>query len=173
MVAGRGGIAQDLARQASQGNDSLVQLKRRHALGIGAAVMAAAGTLGWFLLSASAATTPGPTFSFEPSLHRPVAGQLFIGLVVVDIADVPDNFSANCGEAFVGRKHWYGSQRSFFSGSRTTDPPDADAASRNVVVCSWRVPAGASGRRFRIVGASASTAGTTGEPQTFSWRVRH
>jgi hypothetical protein len=160
MSAGR------LAPRARWINDSL--MRRSYIVGVGLALTLTAG-----LVAASGAIADGSppfgspgtvtTIFFEPSHHRPVAGQVFTALVVVDtLATSGDGFTANCGQAVLGRKHWYGSQRSFFIGG-----------DRDAVVCSWRIPARSAGRRFRVVYASASTAtGVTYPYWTYSWRVR-
>ncbi|HZT93342.1 MAG TPA: hypothetical protein VE985_02545 [Gaiellaceae bacterium] len=146
-----------------------MHLRCRYGIGVWVVLTFAAASLVWFLALAPGASADGNAPSVPPSVgvvfershHRPVAGKLFTGVVVVDMSATSDNLSVSCGPGVIGHKHWYGSQHSFFAGS-----------DRNVVVCEWRIPKAAAGKVFRAVAVSAVTTGEIAGPGTFSWRVR-
>jgi hypothetical protein len=144
---------------------------KRYATLIGLAVsIIAAGAASLFLAKASAGPGPAIGFGFIASHQRPMAGQLFIGVVVVNRDPTRAAIRRVRCDAQVGNRRLRGRQRQYFA------PPYKDAAD---VACSWRIPANARGEKLRLwkyrfgrrVGVLA-TSGVVADSRIFSWLVK-
>ena len=129
-----------------------------------AASIATAGT--------ASAAGPMPTgFGFVPAHTRPVAGQRFVGVVVVDNEPQSQHVSRVRCDAQIGAERLRGRQRPYFDGQHQ----EATA-----IACSWRIPANAAGKTLRLwdyrFGRRVGVYGRSGldtVSRSFSWLVRH
>jgi hypothetical protein len=103
-------------------------------------------------------TAPGVSIYFEANSHRPIAGHVFDALVIADPSADPARFVAACGTLTLGKKRLRGTHTRFPGNGDTT--PAAQEVS--ALVCHWRIPKNAAGRRVRLDGAGAGD-------QTFNW----
>lgn len=137
---------------------------------IGAAVsIIALGAGSPFLTKASAVPRPAPGFGFIAIHQRPIAGRLFVGVVVVNRDPARAAIRRVQCDAEVGGRRLHGRLRRYFA------PPYQDAAD---VACSWRIPADAGGEKLRLwryrFGRRVRVLGTSGfaaRSDTFSWVV--
>jgi hypothetical protein len=105
----------------------------RVVLAVGLAVVIGV-TLFGYLATASAGPPPPVLIDFLTSPKHPVAGEVFRGLAIVNRS--PDRFSSvDCDAGIAGKR--LPAMKHFFV-------PRA-GSSRQVVVCSWRIPRGAAG----------------------------
>lgn len=138
--------------------------------------MVAAIALGlpWYLATASAGP-PAPDYvDFTMSHHLPVAGRLFTGLTIINRnqASVHITFSSVGCDAEVAGKRLPARQNLFYT------PPHRYI---QAVVCTWRIPADAGGKRLRLWNYAGTPFnnravvaignGTEGSPE-FSWVVQ-
>lgn len=143
---------------------------KRYPLLIGAAAsILAAGSAALFLTKASAVPGPAPGFGFIATHHRPIAGRLFVGVVVVNRDPARAAIRRVQCDAQVGGRRLRGRQRRYFA------PPYRDAAD---IACSWRIPADARGQKLRLwkyrFGRRVGVLGTSGfvaRSIPFSWLV--
>jgi hypothetical protein len=143
---------------------------KRYPLLIGAAASTlAAGSAALFLANASAVPAPAPGFGFIATHQRPIAGRLFVGVVVVNRDPARAAIRRVRCDAQVGNRRLRAQQRQYFA------PPNRDAAD---IACSWRIPAGARGEKLRLwkyrFGRRVGVLGTSGfvaRSNTFSWLV--
>lgn len=115
---------------------------KRYPTLIGAtASIIAAGAAVLSLANASAGP-PLPTgFGFIASHERPIAGQLFTGVVVVNRHPSSATITRVRCDAQVGNERLRGRQRRYYV------PPYSEVAD---VACSWRIPANAGGEKLRL-----------------------
>ena len=146
---------------------------KRHVMLKGAAVSIVAVAAASVAL-AKASAGPGPPlgfgFDFIATHERPVAGRVFIGVVVVNRDPARAAIRRVRCDAQVGNRRLRGRQRQYFV------PPYEDAAD---LACSWHIPADAGGQKLRLwkypfgrrVGVLAASGAVTNS-HTFSWIVR-
>lgn len=127
-------------------------------VGIGAAVLAAAGALA---LAAHGDPVTSLPFWFVPTNQQPVAGHIFTGLVLDSLSP---QFKASCGRATVGGVRAVPQNHVYFNGTQWS-----------TTVCSWRIPKGSAGKMLRVTGAMAGADGGSGPSlspiHTQSWVV--
>ena len=127
----------------------------------------------WYLATASAGPPPPLLVDFTMSHHLPVAGRLFSGLTIINRnqASVPTTLSSIGCDAEAGGNRLPARQNFFYT------PPHRYI---QAVVCTWRIPANAAGKRLRLWDYDGGPFGHRavvsvgqsryGSPE-FSWRV--
>ena len=130
-------------------------------------LMLAGGTAAVLCLETASAGPPPPLHvNFTIPHKRPVAGQRFAGLAIVNLDNAGTLSSIEC-DAEVGRKVLPARTQTFFTPGH---------AFSQVVVCSWRIPADAGGKTLRLANgdhrAHVDVADTHYGSPEFSWRVK-
>ena len=111
-------------------------LNGRHVVVIALVASVAGVTLLGYLATASAVPPPSPPIDLLTSPKRPVAGEVFRGLAIVNRS--PDRFSRVDCDAGLSGKRLPAIKHFFVPSSRA-------GSSRQVVVCSWKIPRGTAG----------------------------
>lgn len=149
---------------------------KRYAMLIGAAASALTAGSAALSLSNASAVPPGPGrgFGFIARRAQPVAGHLFLAVVVVNRDPSSQTIRRVRCDAQVGTERLRGRQRRYFA-------PPYDAAAD--IACSWRIPAGAGGRKLRLwhyrsgrhvaVSGVVDGSGVVTESRSYSWLVKH
>jgi hypothetical protein len=122
---------------------------------------AAVGYMG----TASAGPAPPVHVNFTLPHQRPVPGQPFAGLAIVNVDNAGTLSSIEC-DADVAGKLLHARKQTFFTPGHKFS---------QVVVCSWRIPAGTGGKTLRLANgdhrAHVDVADTHYGSPEFSWRV--
>jgi hypothetical protein len=119
-------------------------------------------TLLGYLATASAVPPPAPPVDLLTSPKRPVAGEVFRGLAIVNRS--PDRFSwVDCNAQIAGKRLF--ALKHFFV-------PSSRVGSRQVVVCGWRIPRGAAGETLYQDDADGVQYGGTTQGLAFEWTVK-
>ena len=137
--------------------------------GVVAAVMltlAGAIPAGLYLGTASAGPPPPVLVNFTIPHHPPTAGRSFAGLAIVNESNAGTLGSIECDAEVAGRV-LRAREQIFFTPGHT---------SNQVVVCSWRIPAGAGGKTLRLANgdhrAHVDVADSHYGSPEFSWKVK-
>lgn len=118
-----------------------------------------------YLAAASASPPPPDRVHFTIPHQRPVAGERFAGLAIVNVSNAATLDSIECDADVAGKLLRPREQTFFLPGH----------AYSQVVVCSWRIPAGTGGKTLRLANgdhrAHVDVADTHYGSPEFSWRV--
>jgi hypothetical protein len=141
-------------------------LNVRHAVMLVLLAGVVAATLAWYLSTASAGPPAPILVNFTLPHQHPVAGQLFEGLAIVNRSTWGTLSSIKC-DAEVAGKTLPARKQTFFTPNKTR---------KQVVICSWQIPAGTDGKPLRFSGnehrAHVNVGGMNYGSPEFSWIVK-